>query len=42
MKDGAGAAPDDCDPDQMLISEEDCNKEACPEASGDEEPSGIY
>jgi len=39
LKDGAAAAPDACDPDALLLSEEDCNKDPCPEASGDEEPS---
>ena len=39
LKDGAAAAPDACDSDALLLSEEDCNKDPCPEASGDEEPS---
>jgi len=32
LKDGASAAPDDCDGDKMLLSEEACNKDPCPEA----------
>ena len=39
LKDGAAAAPDDCDPDKMLLSEEGCNKDPCPDA--EEGASGI-
>lgn len=37
IKDGKPVAPDQCQEDQKFVEEDDCNKDPCPEASGDGE-----
>ncbi len=36
VQDGAPSAPENCSPDLMPASEEDCNMDPCEEASGEE------